>query len=124
MATTSTKQSSEPRETKPEEKPAPRRVHNKEFFAGVVARVHLPEDMVAAVYQAMLEEMLEIFGRGEYLVLRGLGRFYPQIHRGHQVQFVKGKSSINDYAVLKFSASPDVNKSLGEDLDRLGIEEL
>ena len=103
------------------EKPAPCRVHNKEFFRGVVARVHLPEEVISEVYQAMIEEMLEIFGRGEYLVLRGLGLFYPQIHRGHQVQFAKDKSKIDNYAVMKFSSKRDVNKRLGEALERNGI---
>lgn len=83
----------------------PYRVHNQEFFKGVVERSHLPLEVVSDVYDAMLEEMFSIFARGDYLVLRGLGRFYPQVHRGHQVQFTSDRSRIDDYVVLKFSAA-------------------
>ena len=40
------------------------------------------------------------------------GKFYPQTHKGHRVQFAKqdGDAEVNDYTVLKFSATREVNR--------------
>ena len=92
----------------------PYRVHNQEFFKGVVDRSHLPMEVVSDVYDAMLAEMFAIFARGDYLVLRGLGRFYPQVHRGHQVQFTSDRSRIDDYVVLKFSAARGIGAYIAQ----------
>ena len=90
------------------------RVNKREFVSKVAARADLSTKTVAVAYEAFVDELLEIVGRGDRLLLTGFGKFYPQLHKGHRVQFAQRESagSIDDYAVLKFSAARDVNRRL------------
>ncbi|MGW6600514.1 HU family DNA-binding protein [Streptomyces sp. NPDC055036] len=63
------------------------------------------------VYKSLLGELTGAVNCGERVVLTGFGRFYRQDHKGHKVRF--GRSSVDDYAVLKFSASSIFNRRLG-----------
>jgi nucleoid DNA-binding protein len=76
--------------------------------------------VVADVYEALIDELLEVVSSGGSVVLTGFGRFYRQDHKGHKVRF--GKSAVSSYPVLKFSASrsvrPRIEPSDGTDPDR------
>lgn len=102
--------------TKPEKKkPDQNRVSKREFLAQVSATSEIPLRTVTGVYDAILDELLETMRRGDALMLTGFGKFYPQSHAGHRVQFAEeGAKAIDDYQVLKFSATRAVNKSLLE----------
>lgn len=95
------------------------RVPKRVFLSRVARRSGLPLESVRVVYDAMLAELLEIVRKGNSLMLTGFGKFYPQPHHGHRVQFAQRSDGrphvIEDYTVLKFSATRDVNRSLDEE---------
>lgn len=91
------------------------RISKRDFISRVAARSGYPIRLVAEIYEVLLTELMESANRGETVVLTGFGRFYRQDHKGHKVRF--GESQIDDYAVLKFSASRGINRRLGADDD-------
>lgn len=93
------------------------RVSKREYVSRVARRAGVPVRVASVVYEAAIEELLSIVGNGDRLTLTGFGKFYPQEHKGHRVRFAdeNGKAEIEDYAVLKFSATRSVNKKVGVD---------
>lgn len=93
-----------------------KRVTKRAFLLRVARRSGEDSGTVKRVYAAMVEELLSIVRRGDFLMLTGFGKFYPQPHHGHRVQFAKNRDGsphvIEDYTVLKFSATRNVNRSL------------
>ena len=97
-----------------EEQQEQQRVSKREFLARVSSRSRIPLRTVTRVYDTVMEELMETMTRGDQLMLTGFGKFYPQAHKGHRVQFAEnGTEEIDDYRVLKFSATRSVNRSLG-----------
>lgn len=95
------------------EQPEQHRVSKREFLAQVSTRSRIPAKTVNRVYDTILAELMDTMRRGDQLMLTGFGKFYPQAHKGHRVQFAdNGAEAIDDYFVLKFSATRSVNKSL------------
>ncbi len=93
-----------------------RRISKREFIARVSAHSGWPIKTVSSIYEGIFSELTEAVSQGETVVLTRFGRFYRQAHKGHKVRF--GKQDIDDYSVLKFSASPSVNRHLdGDDVD-------
>jgi DNA-binding protein HU-beta len=90
------------------------RVSKREYVSRVARRAGVPVRVASAVYEAAIEELLSIVGSGDGLTLTGFGKFYPQEHKGHRVRFAdnNGKSEIENYAVLKFSATRAVNRNV------------
>lgn len=89
------------------------RVSKRKFISRVATRSGLPVRVVKKVYESLLGELTGAVSCGETVVLPSFGRFYRQDHKGHKVRF--GKSDIDDYVVLKFSASSGLNRRLGGD---------
>ncbi|MFJ6759990.1 HU family DNA-binding protein [Streptomyces sp. NPDC091273] len=87
------------------------RVSKREFISRVATRSKLPVRVVNKVYESLLGELTGAVSCGEAVVLTSFGRFYRQDHKGHKVRF--GKSNVDDYVVLKFSASSSFNRRLG-----------
>ncbi|WP_439593529.1 HU family DNA-binding protein [Microbacterium sp.] len=92
----------------------PGRVSKREFVQRVARRGSLPLPVTQQVYDAIIEELIELVSKGNKVTLTGFGKFYPQEHKGHRVRFadVDGPSQIDDYTVLKFSATRAVNRSV------------
>lgn len=86
------------------------RVNKREFISRIAVSSGHPIRVVSDVYESFFGELTAAVARGEIVVLTGLGRFYRQAHKGHKVRF--GKKAVDDYAVLKFSASRSVNRRL------------
>jgi len=92
------------------------RVSRREFLMQVSKRTGISVKTVTHVYDTMLDELMDTLVRGDQLTLTGFGKFYSQPHKGHRVQFAGGGSEvINDYRVLKFSATRAVNRSLAQE---------
>lgn len=91
------------------------RVSKRDFISRVAARTDLPIRLVSTVYEGLLDELRDLVRARSTVVLTGFGRFYLQEHKGHKVRF--GKSAVNDYSVLKFSASRSMNRELDQGLD-------
>lgn len=89
------------------------RVTKREFISRVAQRSGKPIRVVNQVYEALIAELFDAAGRDETVVLTGFGRFYRQAHKGHKVRF--GRSRVDDYSVLKFSAARGLNRQLGQD---------
>lgn len=89
------------------------RVSKRAFISRVATRSGLPIRVVKKVYESLLGELTGAVSCGETVVLTSFGRFYRQDHKGHKVRF--GKSDVDDYVVLKFSASSSFNRRLGGD---------
>ncbi|MEU9167868.1 HU family DNA-binding protein [Streptomyces sp. NPDC048420] len=96
------------------------RVSKREFISRVAMRSKLPVRVVNKVYESLLGELTGAVSCGETVVLTSFGRFYRQDHKGHKVRF--GKSDIDDYVVLKFSASSSFNRRLGDNADEMSPE--
>lgn len=92
------------------------RVSKRDFISRVAARTDLPIRLVSTVYEGLLDELRDLVRARSTVVLTGFGRFYLQEHKGHKVRF--GKSAVNDYSVLKFSASRSMNRELDQELDQ------
>lgn len=86
------------------------RVYKREMIARVAKRSGYTQKITREVYEALLEELTHAVDQGETVVLMDFGRFRRQIHKGHKVRF--GPSTIDDYSVLKFSASRNMNRKL------------
>lgn len=98
------------------EKEDQKRISKREFLAQVSGNSEIPLKTVTKVYEAIQDELLDTMRRGEALMLTGFGKFYRQEHKGHRVQFAEeGAKAIDDYFVLKFSATRTVNKSLSDE---------
>ena len=89
------------------------RISKRKFISRVASRSDQSIKLVGEVYEALLEELTEAVRRGDVVVLTGFGRFYRQAHKGHKVRF--GKKDVEDYSVLKFSASRSINRRLEVD---------
>lgn len=89
------------------------RVNKRAFITQVARRASVSYDVASNVYRAAVDEMLDLMSCDKVLSLSGFGSFYPQIHKGHPVQFDKDmKRAVSDYMVLKFSASKTANQQL------------
>lgn len=89
------------------------RVSKREFQARFARRAGVSLPMAKKVYDAMIEELVELVGRGHRVTLTGFGKFYMQEHKGHSVQFSRDKR-VDDYAVLRFSSTTELNKRIKE----------
>ncbi|MCY1718509.1 HU family DNA-binding protein [Microbacterium sp. SL62] len=89
------------------------RISKREFVMRVGRRAGVPLKITNQVYDAIFDEIKELAGRGVSVTLTGFGKFYPQVHKGHQVRFKKEDDEVRDYAVLKFSATRETNQGLG-----------
>lgn len=88
------------------------RVNKREFISRVAKRSGMSVRAASRLYEALLEELTDAAARGETVVLTGFGRFYRQDHKGHKVRF--GEDRVDDYSVLKFSASRSINRRLDQ----------
>lgn len=89
------------------------RISKREFISRVAVRSGLTVRVVSDVYEALFGELGDAVASGETVVLTGFGRFYRQAHKGHKVRF--GKVDVDDYHVLKFSASRTINRQLDDE---------
>ncbi|MFG1858902.1 HU family DNA-binding protein [Actinomadura geliboluensis] len=87
-----------------------RRISKREFISRVAERSGMSIKTVSSVYEGIFDELTGAVSSGETVVLTGFGRFYLQTHKGHKVRF--GRSDVDDYSVLKFSASRSVRRQL------------
>ena len=92
----------------------PERVTKRAFIAAVARRVGLPKKVVSEIYDAAIAELIDVVRRGDRLILTGFGSFERQWHKGHPVRFTKsGENKVDDYSVLKFSATRQTNQRIG-----------
>lgn len=105
------------------------RVNRSDFIARVALRAGVDVRVAAELCDALVDEIIAVVSEGNRLTLTGFGKFYPQQHKGHPVQRVDedGKLGgtvdplvVDDYAVLKFSATRAVNRRIAPGATRAG----
>ena len=96
------------------------RVSKREFVKRLARRSGVSVRVATAVYDATIEEIFETVADNKRLTLTGFGKFFVQTHKGHRVTRIDESSGtasdlgrIEDYSVLKFSATRAVNKDVG-----------
>ncbi len=91
---------------------ATNRVSKREFVQRFARRGGISLPAAQKAYNAMIDELLDLVSQGNTVTLTNFGKFYPQTHKGHRVQFAKddGADEVTDYTVLKFSATREVNR--------------
>ncbi len=88
------------------------RVSKREFVQRFARRGGISAQAAQTAYDAMIDELLDLVAQGNTVTLTNFGKFYPQTHKGHRVQFAKDDDAaeVTDYTVLKFSATRRVNR--------------
>lgn len=90
------------------------RISKQGFLDDVAAETGVERDVVERVYEEIISGIISGTAAGNSVVLAGFGRFYPQVHKGHRVQFGDSDERIPDYSVLKFSSARNTNRLLDE----------
>lgn len=86
---------------------------NKSDFIKYVAETNnMPVPLVSQVYDSLINGIFDIVSGGDNLSLAGFGLFYLQKHKKHPVRFSSENKDIDDYLVLKFSASDAMNNRI------------
>ncbi|ROR75982.1 DNA-binding protein [Plantibacter flavus] len=90
------------------------RLAKRQLLARVAHETGIPYSVATKLYEEMIAQILASVGEGIPVTLTGFGRFYAQGHKGHRVQFADqdGSTKVNNYAVLKFSATSAVNRKV------------
>lgn len=92
------------------------RINKRDFIRQMALEAHLPKLVAERAYDAFMKTLLDNVRAGKQVNLTGFGKFYWQRHRGHPVRFGEpGQGLVEDYTVLKFSATRDSNEFLGLD---------
>ncbi|MFJ4037754.1 HU family DNA-binding protein [Microbacterium sp. NPDC090007] len=91
------------------------KVSKREFVQRVSKRTGLSLRVTQLAYDAIFDEILDLVNAGNRVTLTGFGKFYAQSHKGHDVVLnirddPNARGHVDDYAVLKFSATREVNK--------------
>lgn len=92
--------------------------HNKAYK---LADTKINRALVDSVYDALTETVHDVVVSGRTLSLNNVGTFKLTKHKGHSVQF-KDDAKIEDYVLLKFSASKSCNQRF-RDEDKDGLIE-
>lgn len=88
------------------------KVTRKQLLEQVAQDSGVDVAVVNQVYNSLVDCIVESVSAGNHMSLTGFGNFYRQTHKGHPVQFESSDSIVQDYALLKFSASDTINKRL------------
>lgn len=98
------------------------RANRAEVIDSIRRRTGLPATVVRTVYDAFFDEVVNQVTMGNSVMLTGFGKFYPLSKAGHSVQFKRGSGGdyidgrVDDYQVLKFSASHRLNQRITQGL--------
>jgi len=99
---------------KPSTKVTNGKVTRKMLLKEMARRSGADSETTMAVFTSMIDVIVENVRDGSTVSITGLGNFYLQKHKGHPVQFESSTNHVEDYNVLKFSASDALNKRLRE----------
>lgn len=86
------------------------KMNRSEYLRRVAKRTGYSRAVVVEIYDAMVDEFVDVMQEGKQLLLTGFGNYYMQTHKGHPVQFAGGSDVVEDYDVLKFSPSNVLKK--------------
>lgn len=81
------------------------KVNKNEFLKEIARKTNKPVSEVRDIYDAIVDEIKTVVCSGQGLSLTGFGTFSLKEHKGHPVQFEAKSDKVQDYVVLKFTAS-------------------
>ena len=81
------------------------KINKNEFLKSVAEKTNKPVSEVRDIYDAIVDEIQVVVCAGQGLSLTGFGTFALKSHKGHPVQFEAKSDKVQDYVVLKFTAS-------------------
>ena len=81
------------------------KINKNEFFDRISKKHDIDVETIRTVYDAMVNELTDIVCEDRSLSLTGFGTFSLKSHKGHPVQFEAKTNKVEDYKVLKFTAS-------------------
>lgn len=87
----------------------PQRVDKRQFIRQMAKEANIPLYVAAQAYEAFIKTLFDNVRAGNQVNLTGFGKFYWQRHSGHTVF---GRKALDDYTVLKFSATRQANDFL------------
>lgn len=76
---------------------------------------NLSDEDIRSIWDIMQKNILKHMRDGKEVLFTGFGNFFLQKHAGHPIQFDSGKSKIEDYVNLKFTASNKLNTELRQE---------
>jgi nucleoid DNA-binding protein len=82
-----------------------KKINKNEFLESIAERYEMPLSDVRKIYDAIVDELKAVVCSGQDLSLTGFGTFSLKKHKGHPVQFESKADTVEDYVVLKFTAS-------------------
>lgn len=95
----------------------PVKMTKREFIAFLAEKNQISYRRAEKIYNMVFDGLESAVLSGRDLTLTGFGRFYLQKHRGHKIRgrgadgLAPGtKSRLDDYLVVKFSASEILNR--------------
>lgn len=97
-----------------EKESASNKMNKSQFLSYVAHKNDIDNDILAQVYAAIVDGIADLTGNGKRLSLAGFGVFSAEIHKGHPVQFNPSAPHVDDYIVLKYSASDVLNRRIRE----------
>ncbi len=81
------------------------KVNKNEFIERIAKSNHIDQNQVKKVYDAIINELVDVLCEDKSLSLTGFGMFSLKSHKGHPVQFEAKKDKVDDYVVMRFTAS-------------------
>ncbi len=84
----------------------------RQFIAYIANMAGVEVEVAKEAYEMVVSGIKQAMSDGFILKLYGFGHFYPQLHRGHQMQFSGNGRAMGDYLVVKFSAAGSLNRRI------------
>ena len=81
------------------------KVNKNEFIDRVAKKADVSVGDVRKVYDAIVDEIVDVLCDDKSLSLTGFGMFALKSHKGHPVQFEAKQDKVDDYVVMRFTAS-------------------
>lgn len=95
-----------------EKESAVNKMNKSQFLSYVAKKNDINSEILSQAYTAIVDGIADLTGNGRRLSLAGFGVFSAEIHKGHPVQFNPSAPHVDDYVVLKFSASDVLNRRI------------
>ena len=81
------------------------KINKNEFLGRISKNTGVDPNVVKSIYNAIVSETVDVLCDNKNLSLTGFGVFSLKSHKGHPVQFEAKQDKVEDYIVMKFTAS-------------------
>ena len=89
------------------------KITKRPFITKLAEKKEYSPKEASDIYELFIDTLVSEVLKGNEVMLTGFGSFSLKCHKGHPIKFIKKeKSQINEYLVLKFTASNTLSKKL------------